>query len=412
MLAIALALAASVIASPTAQPAQTTPPPLTLAQAVEQARVQSPVRAGAAALAEGAESAARLAGRLPNPLIDVRAENLTPRDPLAPDRDVFAVLSQPIELGGKRGTRKELASADSGVSSLMLRTIERQIALDTVRAYMRAIRARGVLANLTTQRDGVNTLVTTMRRRVEEGYAPESDLLRFEAEAARMAAEMTRTEIELSRALFDLGSLVGAGTPLVASQLVAPAPVAPPNVSPDTLDAAIDKRPDLMLAATRVERARLAADLERLRRLPDPSISAGYKRTQGQNTAVAGVVVAVPLFDHNGQARAVAEAGVRAATFEREAAHARAVAEVRSATAAATALAESLVRVRRDLLVPAEGVRNAAQAMFREGATDVLKLVDAERIYADVRREALSLAIDAYVAAIEARFAIAQEDIP
>ena len=50
--------------------------------------------------------------------------------------------------------------------------------------------------------------------------------------------------------------------------------------------------------------------------------------------------------------------------------------------------------------------------MVFEGATDVLKLVDAERIYADVRREALSLAIDAYVAAIEARFAIAQEDIP
>ena len=50
--------------------------------------------------------------------------------------------------------------------------------------------------------------------------------------------------------------------------------------------------------------------------------------------------------------------------------------------------------------------------MFREGATDVLKLVDAERIYTEVRREALSLAIDAYVAAVEARFAVAEEDIP
>ncbi len=412
MLAIALALTASVIASPMAQPAETPPAPLTLAQAVERARAQSPVRAGAAAMAEGAESAARLAGRRPNPLIDVRAENFTPRDPLAPNQDVFAVISQPFELGGKRGTRQEIASTDSTVSSLVLRTVERQIALDTVRAYMRAIRARGVLANLATQRDGVGTLVTTMRRRVEEGYAPESDLLRFEAEAARMAAEMTRTEVELSRALFDLGSLVGTGTPLVASQLVAPSPVAPPNVSPDTLDAAIDKRPDLMLASTRMERARLAAELEHLRRLPDPSVSAGYKRTQGKNTAVASVTVAVPVFDRNGQARALADASVRAAALERDAAHARAVAEVRSATAAATALADSLVRVRRDLLGSAEGVRNAAQAMFREGATDVLKLVDAERIYADVRREALSLAIDAYVAAIEARFAVAQEDIP
>ena len=54
----------------------------------------------------------------------------------------------------------------------------------------------------------------------------------------------------------------------------------------------------------------------------------------------------------------------------------------------------------------------ACVATYLHHATDVLKLVDAERIYADVRREALSLAIDAYVAAIEARFALAQEDIP
>jgi len=178
------------------------------------------------------------------------------------------------------------------------------------------------------------------------------------------------------------------------------------------LNAAVDERPDLLLASTRVDRARLASDLEHLKRLPDPTVNAGYKRTAGQNTAVAGVILAVPLFDRNGQARALAEAGVKSAAADRQSAHLRAVAEASAAIAAATQLATSLTQVRRDLLVPAEGVRNAAQALFREGATDVLKLVDAERIYADVRREALALAVDAYVAAIEARFAVAQEDIP
>jgi hypothetical protein len=38
--------------------------------------------------------------------------------------------------------------------------------------------------------------------------------------------------------------------------------------------------------------------------------------------------------------------------------------------------------------------------------------VDAERIYTDVQREARMLAADAYLAAIEARFALGQEDIP
>lgn len=411
MLVTALVFALSA-AQPPQAPAAAGPETITLAQAVDRARSQSPLRVGAAAIADGATRAATLAGRPLNPLIDVRAENLTPRDPLAPDRDVFAVLSQPIELGGKRGVRRDIAGADRDVSALVLKTIERQLALDTVRAYMRALHARGVLANLASQRDGVTTLVSTMRRRVEEGFAPESDLLRFEAEAARMAAEMTRTELELSRALIDLNTLIGGTTPIAAANLVAPSPLAPPALDAAALAAAVDERPDLQLASTRVDRARLGASLESLKRLPDPAISAGYKRTQGQNTAVAGIALAIPLFDHNAQARAVAEAGVRAATAEQQAAHQRAVAEANASVAAATQLAESLVRVRRDLLVPAEGVRNAAQAMFREGATDVLKLVDAERIYADVRREALALAVDAYVAAIEARFAVAQEDIP
>jgi cobalt-zinc-cadmium efflux system outer membrane protein len=402
-----------VLALAAGTPAQLPPPAtLTIAEAVERARTQSPLRASAAAIVDGAGLAATLAGRPLNPLIDVRAENLGGQAPLVPDRDVFAVVTQPLELGGKRGLRRDVAVADRDVATLLLRTVDRQVALDTVRTYMRAVRARDVLDTLTTQRDGVATLVTTMRRRVDEGYAPGSDLLRFEAEAARMSAEVARTMIELSRSLTELSMLVGAPALITPGQLVAPSAVAPPRMMVDDLRAAVSQRPDVLLASARVERARTAAALERQRRIPDPSVSAGYKRTQGQNTAVAGVMMAIPLFDRNSQARALAEAAVRSAEFEHAAAQGRATAEAQASVAAAAALADSAARMRGELLTPAEGVRNAAQALFREGATDVLKLVDAERIYADVRREALSVAVDAYVAAIEARFAVAEESIP
>ncbi|MGE3955163.1 MAG: TolC family protein [Vicinamibacterales bacterium] len=413
MVPLVLVLALLTAAEAAAQPPASSPV-LTLAQAVERARRESPLRAGAAAIAEGSASAAALAGRLMNPVIELRGENFAPgnTNPLLPPPDVFAQVSQPIELAGKRGLRRDIAGADRDASSLVLAAIERQIALDTVRAYMRAVRAREVLANLATQRDGLGTMVTTMRRRVDEGFAAESDLLRFEAEAARMAAEMARMEIEQTRALAELSALLGSTTPIAPSMLALPPALEPPAVTDDALGAAVDQRPDIRLATARVDRARLASTLEDRRRLPDPILTGGYKRTMGQNTAVAGVLLAVPLFDQNGQTRALASAAARAAELDREAARARALTEAKAAIAAAKALTDSLVRVRRDLLVPAEGVRNAAQAMFREGATDVLKLVDAERIYADVRREALALAIDAYVAAIEARFAVAQEEIP
>jgi outer membrane protein TolC len=64
------------------------------------------------------------------------------------------------------------------------------------------------------------------------------------------------------------------------------------------------------------------------------------------------------------------------------------------------------------LLEPAEAVRNSARAAFREGAVDVLKLIDAERVYADVRRTALELRLEALLATIEARFALGEETLP
>jgi cobalt-zinc-cadmium efflux system outer membrane protein len=410
-----LALAIAAAAPPVSALAQGSgdPAPLTIAAAVDRARSQSPFRAGAAALADGAAIAARLAGRQPNPLVDLRVENLgAPGQTFAPDRDVFAVVTQPLELGGKPALRRSIARTDVSITTMLVNVIERQIALDTVRTYMRAVRARDVLETLTLQRDGVETLVATMRRRVDEGYAPESDLLRFDAEAARMSTEVARTTIELSRALTDLAAQIGSASAVVPAQLVAPAPLAPPMLDEAALARAVTSRADVQLAMARVDRARAAADLERRRRFPDPSVSAGYKRTQGQNTAVAGVLFSVPMFDRNGPARALADAAASAAESERAAAELRATTEARASLMAARALAESAARVQQGLLAPAEGGRNAARAMFREGATDVLKLVDAERIYADVRREALAIGIDAYVAAIEARFAVGQEDIP
>lgn len=408
MLGIVLALTLS--AAPASAAAD--PPTFTLAEAVARARRESPLRASAAATADGADAAAKLAGRVPNPVIDAHVENLGASGPLSPGPDVFALVSQPVELGGKRGARRNVAGSDRDVSSLLLQTVERQIALDTTRAYMRAVRARDVLATLASQRDGMNTMVTTMRRRVEEGLAPGSDLLRFEAESARLAVEITRTDIELRRSLLDLASLLGAVAPISAAQLVSPAPLTPPRLDDASVAKAVAQRADVKLAAARVGRAESVVTLENARRLPDPVITGGYKRTTYMNTAVIGVVMSVPLFDRNAQARALASASVKSANSDLAATQLRAEAEARASMAAATALAQSLSRVGTDLLAPAEGVRNAAQAMFREGATDVLKLVDAERIYTDVRREALSLAIDAYVAAVEARFAVAEEDIP
>lgn len=388
-------------------------PPLPLADAVAQARRASPVRQSAAALAEGAQAAARLSGRPLNPFIDVRGENLGAQNPLAPDVDLFATVTQPVELGSKRAARVDAALADQKVAELALAVVERQVVLETVRTYMAAVRARETLDTLETHRAGLSMLIDTMTHRVSEGYAAESDRLRFEAESARMDAEIARTRLELARSAAQLTTIIGAPTLIHPSQLIAPAenPVLV-AASERTIADAVARQPEVRLAHARYERMQQLASIERLRRMPDAAVTGGYKRTAGFNTAVIGAALIVPLFDRNGQAIARAEGEARATALEVTAVEARVTAETTALVIAARALADQCTHVRQALLEPAEGVRNAARATFREGATDVLKLVDAERVYRDVRRDALAIQLDAFVVAIEARFALGQEDIP
>jgi outer membrane protein TolC len=79
---------------------------------------------------------------------------------------------------------------------------------------------------------------------------------------------------------------------------------------------------------------------------------------------------------------------------------------------AARTISERARTAPEELLEPAEGVRRAARAAFREGTADVLTLIDAERVYADVRRVAIELRLDALLTTIEARFAVGEEAMP
>jgi hypothetical protein len=79
---------------------------------------------------------------------------------------------------------------------------------------------------------------------------------------------------------------------------------------------------------------------------------------------------------------------------------------------AADELAERAQTIETDLLRPAEVVRNATRSSFREGATNILQLVDAERVYTEAQRSAVTVVVDAYAAALAARLACMEEPLP
>jgi cobalt-zinc-cadmium efflux system outer membrane protein len=392
--------------------------PLTLEQALAAARATSGLRQAAAARADGARHASRLAGRWPNPSVELRTENLTgagwqwspPADATrGPALDAFAVLTQPIELGGGRTARRGVAEADASSAEAALAQVERRIVLDTVRLYLDALRGRETLSALEAHLDSFASHQQAMAARVREGVAAEADLAKFQAEAGRLQALATRTRIEMNRNLALLGALLSEPEPIEPARLVEPAGWLSSPAGAEAVSRAVRHSPDVAEATASERRAVQALALERSRRVPDVAVTGGYKRTAGFDSGVLGLVVAVPLFERNGAAIAQASGDVRAASQERVAIESRVAAEARAALDAARLLDERARRADDEVLKPAETVRNAARAAFREGASNILSLVDAERVYLEARREVLQVKLDALAAGIEARVLLGEE---
>lgn len=411
---LALALASVIIASAavSTSPPVADLPPVTLKQAITHAATSSPFRVGAASIAAATSEAARVAGRPLNPIVEFRMENWRPAASTSLPLDVWAVVSQPLELGGKRGIRRAIAGAERDAAAASLSATDRQLAIRVTTLYFQALRARAALSTLSASRDGLSTLVNTMHRRVDEGYVAESDLLRFQTEAARLDIDIARARLELARSVDTLTAILAMPARLTAAQLVLPESVAAPDVSQRAIAAAVERHPEMVAASARIARAEQTLAFERARRLPDPAVTTGFKQTMGVGTIVAAVTTSLPLFDRNDTARASAIGEVRAATAERDAARTRLTAETTTLVEMAHALADRSSRARAELLEPSEGVRAAARVAFDEGAVDVLKVIDAERVYADVSRIALDLHLEATSAAIEARIALGEDPLP
>ena len=386
---------------------------LTLPEAVALARAHSPLAAAARAQAEGAAKAASLAGRLADPTVELTAENWRPGadDFVAmTDLDLFAVVTQPLDLFTRSG-RKAQARGESDEAAAGRLRAEQDVELDTVRRYLETWRGRALVGALEAQTENLAGIVSALEKRVEEGYAAEADLLRFRAEAARAANHLARARIEHERVEAELAFLVGQ--PVAGVGLEKPDPPPPPGGDPEALaEQALGNRPDVAAARARLARAQGTMSLEKARRYPDLALSGGYKRTTGLDTAVVGVVTTVPVFERNGRAVARAEADARAAELELTATRARARADSAILVRAARDLQARLARLDEDLVRPAEEARRSALAAFREGAIDVLRVVDAERTNTEAHREALDLTVEAFLASCRARLAAGQEVLP
>ncbi len=227
---------------------------------------------------ERARARLRQAGLRPNPTIDF--EQTTGRlTGSAGESETSVGISLPIELGGKRRRRIELARVELEAVEAEVAERERRLAGEVLTAYAEALAALREL-EIT---EGLTNLdiktVVVVQARVSEGDTPPLELNMLRAEVDRLRSRRALVEGRLRISLIRLKALAGIppDEPLrLREDIQTPILSQPPASMEAAVDIALRTRPDLRLARLTEEVAEAGFRLARAQSGPDVTAFTRY----------------------------------------------------------------------------------------------------------------------------------------
>jgi outer membrane protein, heavy metal efflux system len=357
---------------------------LTLAAAVQRVRQNHPLLIAAKQREAMFEGELFEAGLKPNPTLTVSGENF-PLDPpdggfrLNRTMDWFAYFSQTIERGNKRELRRAAAQRAVDIAKVEAEALERQLIYDVKIAYQNAAIARERIELLRENINQLGQLVKLNEVRVQAGYSAEGDLIKVRVEAQRIDYSVRKAMIEYDRAKIALQKAMGESSFENDFDLAERLDFKPTSFNPKSLQEAALQRLNIKLAEARLEKAQAFLQLERANARPDLTASFGYKRNGRDNALYGALSIPLPLYSQNrgNIARATAEVSMIEAELKFE--RAAVLAELTAARRTVEANERQIEALRAEFLRNADESQQVSLAAYREGATDLLHLIDAQR---------------------------------
>lgn len=383
-----------------------TPASMSLQTALALAMEHNPSLRAAVQAVAASEGALIQSRARPNPELAYSQED-TRRE----TRSMTMQWNQPIEIGGKRAAR--VKAAEHGRELV-------QAELDAARAGLRAD-VRTAFANVLAGQQRVQLHEKTLEiassardaaaKRVQAGkIAPlEETKARVAESSAQLALAQAQSGLRVARQQL---TLLWGAQPASMGRAVGEIGALP--VLPDgrLMLEKMEHSPQILRAQQAVFQARSVAELERAKRLPDPTVSLGVKRAQevGRNQLVVGISVPLPILDSNrgNQLQALrladkAEDELLATRQQLSAQLQQQLERLETSRAQAQQLAEQV-------LPAAESAYEVAAKGFGLGKFSYLEVLDAQRTLADAR----SLYLEQLVATHQAAADITRQlgDVP
>nr|WP_277604291.1 TolC family protein [Pseudomonas capeferrum] len=368
---------------------------LSLPEALAAAFAQNPELAAAGREVGVAEGERRQAGLLPNPELSWEAED-TRRD----TRTTTITLSQPFELGGKRGARVAVATTGQAIAQLELERQRNGLRADVVQAFHTALRAQTALELAQQSQALTERGLRVVQGRVTAGQASPVEATRAQVQLAQAQSEVGRAASQRSVAYQALARLTGS--PLATFDHLQAAKLSP-GAAP-TAEALLDKveqTAEWRLAAAQVERGEASLGSEKAQRIPDLTVSLGsqYSREDRERVNVVGLSMPLPLFDRNQGNVLVAARRADQARDLRNAVELRLRSETRSALSQWATAMQEVQAYDRTILPSAQQAVDTATRGFEMGKFAFLDVLDAQRTLIEAR----GLYLAALAAATDAR---------
>lgn len=370
---------------------------LTLAQAQARVASQHPALQALHYELTAQDGVVQQAGVIPNPELSGLVE-----DRQSATRTTTVQLTQPVELGGKRGARIASAESERQLIRASLELKHAEVRAATAQAFHAVLAAQARLELSEAGLALAQQALAAAGTRVAAGKSSPVDETR--ARIALSGAELDRLQAraDSDNARETLAALWGgSGTdlPAIAGQLD-PAP--DPGPLPALLTR-LDQAPAITRARLELERRLALGRLEQARRMPDLAVTVGSKNDEqlGRRQAVFGVSVPLPLFDRN-QGR-VLESSQRTEQARGELAAARTAlaSELRMAHTRLS-LARSQARaLQADQLRDARSTVEATRKAYEHGKFNLLDVLDAQRVLLQAQAQHVRALADAHTAAAD-----------
>src|ERR1700682_3290615 len=341
---------------------QTQTQALSLQEALDRATGQNLDLVAARLRQAVSQAGVQIARQRPNPTVSFGAARDLPHESL--------LVDQPLELGGIRGRRIELARTEVSLTGIEYATLERQVRRKVRDAYFGAVLARGVTAFQVRMLEIAKRLQEVPNARFEGGDVPQLETVKADLIVARAETDLMVSRQQEKTSLGQLNILLNESVSKDWELVTSMDAMLSSSSMEELILRAQQSNPELqhLMQEQKVEEARRS--LLRAQRTPKVTLQAGSNFNAPPDFQVGPrgqIAVELPLFSRNQGELAQSQATSRFLESQVQA-NRRAVA---------------------GLLPAGRKLNDMAEESYRAGKSSILNVLDAQRSARQLEREYL-----------------------